>query len=352
MKLMGLILIVIVLLSGAWFYLDPNSSKLMIPLLIAGGLASVVQSLVENKNTIVLPGPGAANTYQLGFVGDILIGMVGAFASLIVGLAVLNANFFQDPPVSASGTSKALSDLVLLIPTWVRIASYGALTGYASRRLLPNLANKIADMVTGAVQSAVKKQTENLVENARSQTELVGMLAGAMHTAPNQAQAAAAFAAAAREAPDPPVTHLAPLVQDYMAINVGDDVQRLQLKCQLANEMLATAMQFGVTADQILPGITPVAADRDGWLVALASLIAVAPHSGDGARLLGVATQATQNFARYRILLALYSLKAQRLLSDTESAQAEPFVQSCIQVDDLPLQRKAQATLDFLKRTG
>jgi hypothetical protein len=92
MKLIGAILITILFLSGAWFYLDPNSSKLLIPLLIAGGLASVVQSLVENKNTIVLPGPGDAHTYQLGFIGDILIGMVGAFASLIVGLAVLTDN--------------------------------------------------------------------------------------------------------------------------------------------------------------------------------------------------------------------------------------------------------------------
>jgi hypothetical protein len=351
MKLIGAILITIVLLSGAWFYLDPNSSKLLIPLLIAGGLASVVQSLVENKNTIVLPGPGDAHTYQLGFVGDILIGMVGAFASLIVGLAVLNDNFFQDPPASDSGTSKALSNLVLFIPTWVRIASYGALTGYASRRLLPNLGNKIADMVSGAVQSAVQNQTQNLVENARSQTELVGMLAGAMRTAPNQAPAVAALAEA-REAPESPVTHLAPLVEQYMGINVGDEDQRVQRKCQIADQMLATAMQFGITADQIVARITPDAADRDGWLVALASLIAIAPHPGDGARLLGVASHATQAFARYRILLALYSLKARRLLSGTESAQAEPFIQSCLQVDDPSLQRKAKAVLDFLKRTG
>jgi hypothetical protein len=351
MKLMGAILITIVLLSGVWFYLDPNSSKLMIPLLIAGGLASVVQSLVENKNTIVLPGPGAANTYQLGFIGDILIGMVGAFASLIVGLAVLNDNFFQDPPAADSGTSKALSNLVLFIPTWIRIASYGALTGYASRRLLPNLGNKIADMVSGAVQSAVQSQTQNLVENARSQTELVGMLAGAMSTTPHHAAPVAAVAEA-REVPESPLTHLAPLVEQYMAINVGDEVQRVQRKCQVADLMLATSMQFGVTADQILARITPDAADRDGWLVVLASLIAVAPHSGDGARLLGVAAHARQNFVRYRILLALYSLKARRLLSGTESAQAEPFIQSCLQVDDPSLQRKAKAVLDFLKRTG
>jgi hypothetical protein len=356
MKLMGAILITIVLLSGAWFYLDPDSSKLMIPLLIAGGLASVVQSLVENKNTIVLPGPGTANTYQLGFVGDILIGMVGAFASLIVGLAVLNDNFFQDPPASVSGTSKALSGLVLLIPTWIRIASYGALTGYASRRLLPSLGNKIADMVTGAVQSEVQNQTQNLVENARSQTELVGMLAGAIRKTPNQAPAVGAFAEArvadSREVTESPVAHLAPLVDQYMAISVGDDYQRVQRKCQLADEMLATALQFGVTADQILSRISPTAADRDGWLVALASLIAVAPRSGDGARLLGIATHATQDFARYRILLALYSLKAQRQLSSTESAQAEPFIRSCLHTDDLSLQRKAKALLDFIKRTG
>ena len=109
--------------------------------------------------------------------------------------------------------------------------------------------------------------------------------------------------------------------------------------------------QFGITADQMVAQITPDAADRDGWLVALASLIAIAPHSGDGAGRLGVTSDATQNLAQYRMLLALYSLKARRLLSGTESAHAQPFIQSCLQVDDPSLQRKAKAVLDFLNLT-
>jgi hypothetical protein len=43
--------------------------------------------------------------------------------------------------------------------------------------------------------------------------------------------------------------------------------------------------------------------------------------------------------------------REQELLSGTESAQAEPFIQSCLQVDDPSLQRKAKAVLDFLNLT-
>jgi hypothetical protein len=80
-------------LGIAWIRYDRDSAKLLIPLLTAGGLASVVQGLIEHKNVLVLPKRVDAGHYDLGFVGDTLIGMVGAFASLIVGLAVLNDRY-------------------------------------------------------------------------------------------------------------------------------------------------------------------------------------------------------------------------------------------------------------------
>ena len=131
-----IVAIILLILIAVWFYLDRTSAQLLIPLLIAGGLASVVQALIENKNTLALPKP-VDGGYDLGFVADLLIGMVGAFASLIIGLAVLNDRFFHDPigpvvttPSGGSGAdaSREFAAVVMSIPTWVRIASFGALT--------------------------------------------------------------------------------------------------------------------------------------------------------------------------------------------------------------------------------
>ena len=88
----------------------------------------------------------------------------------------------------------------------------------------------------------------------------------------------------------------------------------------------------------------------EGWLAAMASVIALTPNSGDGARLLQVAGLARQKFVMYRILLALYSLKARRLLDDTEKQQALAFIQGCLQINDSSLQKKARATLEFLTK--
>src|SRR5262249_41544101 len=147
---------------------------------------------------------------------DLLIGMVGAFASLIIGLAVLSERFFYDTGVAApggagggeasggTGVARAFAGLVTSIPTWIRLASYGAPTGYASRRLLPDLSNKIANMVSGALDKGVRNQ----VENDRTQAELLGILARTVRAqdqnvaeAHNQAVENARAAGAAPPAP-------------------------------------------------------------------------------------------------------------------------------------------------------
>src|SRR5262249_37998033 len=180
------------------------------------------------------------------------------------------------------------------------VASFGTLTGFASRRLLPDLSNKIANMVTGVLQVEVKKQAQNQLESARSQAELLGMLADA--TTPQAPKAAQSGVAepGTREVTMPPMASLAELVQKYMAVR-GNDDQSLLDKRQIAADMLAVALQGGVTAEEILAKITPQAGDRDGWLLALASLIATSPAPGDGSRLLDVAALATHDFVRYRI---------------------------------------------------
>jgi hypothetical protein len=345
MKPMTALVVIALPLCGAWFYADPISSKLLIPLLVSGALAGFAQSLIENKNTIVLPGPGAPGTYNLGFVADILIGMVGAFASLILGLTVLNDRFFIGPLPADAGPSKALADLVLMIPTWVRIASYGALTGYASRRLLPDLSSKVAGMVSGALKTEMKKQRQNQVEIARTQAELSGMMSEALRERVHAQPLTAVIEGA--PAPASPMTQLTALVRKYMALSARADDERLRLKNQVADLMLATALRSGVTVESIAAQVEPEPAERDGWLAALATLIAVAPNPGDGAWLLGAAAHVTDNFVRYRILLALYNLEAHRLLSGPESAQARQFIEACLTIDDPAVRRKARATLEF-----
>jgi hypothetical protein len=340
----GLVLVLVIVLGTA----DPTSSRLLFPLLISGGVAGVAQSLIENKNKITLPGPADAGQYNLGFIADILIGMVGAFASLIVGLAVLNERFFRDPTTVDGGNQKAFTDLVQQIPTWVRVASFGTLTGFASRRLLPDLSNRVANLVSGAIQAEVKKQAQNQLEAARSQAELLGMVAEAARPQP-QATVTAQRGIAAEDAALTPIDRLSLIVERYMAVT-GDNDQSLLIKRQLADEMLALILRLGITAQDILPRINAQADDRDGWLVALASLVAVAPAPGDGSRLLEVASLASQDFAKYRILLAIYSLIVRGRLTAAETTQARPFVLECIKSNNVMVARKAQSVLEFLDK--
>jgi hypothetical protein len=303
--------------------------------------------LIENKNRLTLPGPADTGQYNLGFIADILIGMVGAFASLIVGLAVLNERFFRDP-TTVGGNQEAFTDLAKQIPTWVRVASFGTLTGFASRRLLPDLSNRVATLVSGAIQTEVKKQAQNQLEAARSQAELLGMVAEATRPQP-QAAFTAQRGIAAEDAALTPIARLSSIVERYMAVT-GDDDQSLLTRRQLADEMLALILRLGITAQDLLPHINAQANDRDGWIVALASLVAVAPARGDEARLLEVASLASQDFVKYRIVLAIYSLKVRGRLTDAETAQARPFVLECMKSNNAMLASKARMVLQFLDK--
>jgi hypothetical protein len=46
--------VIALVLIGAWIYADRNSARLLIPLLAAGGLASLVQGLIEKRNVLVM----------------------------------------------------------------------------------------------------------------------------------------------------------------------------------------------------------------------------------------------------------------------------------------------------------
>jgi hypothetical protein len=191
----------------------------------------------------------------------------------------------------------------------------------------------------------MKKQRQNQVEIARTQAELSGMMSEALRERVHAQPLTAVIEGA--PAPASPMTQLTALVRKYMALSARADDERLRLKNQVADLMLATALRSGVTVESIAAQVEPEPAERDGWLAALATLIAVAPNPGDGAWLLGAAAHVTDNFVRYRILLALYNLEAHRLLSGPESAQARQFIEACLTIDDPAVRRKARATLEF-----
>ena len=98
------VVVVLAVLAGVWTYIDRGTSQLLIPLLTAGGIAGVVQSLIENRNVLMLPNRVDDRRFDLGFVSDLLIGMVGAFASLIIGLASsanASSTILGSPPQAA-----------------------------------------------------------------------------------------------------------------------------------------------------------------------------------------------------------------------------------------------------------
>ncbi len=217
---------------------------------------------------------------------------------------------------------------------------------------MPDLSNKIANMVLGALDKGARNQ----VENDRTQAELLGILARTVRAqGQNVAQAhnqAVQAAQAAGGAPAP-VEGLLPLVKEITAINEPDYRQRVARLREIADKMPGAAFVLGVSAADILARIQappPGDPSADGWLAALASVIALTPNPGDGDRLLQVAGLASWKFVKYRILLALYSLKARRYLDDNEAARAVTFIRGCLTVDDPSLQKKARATLDFFAK--
>ena len=76
-------------------------------LVLAGALGGLAQALLTEKGRLRIPTWDAATRQlDLGFVADLVIGMIGALAALVVGLAVLNQQFFATTvatPGSAGG---------------------------------------------------------------------------------------------------------------------------------------------------------------------------------------------------------------------------------------------------------
>jgi hypothetical protein len=305
-------------------------------LILAGGLGGLAQALLAEKGRVKVPTwDASAREVDFGFFADVLIGMIGALASLVVGLAVLNQQFFAEAGSVATGSN---GGSFFDVPTWIRLLSFGALTGFGSRRLLPALSDKVTSAISGEVSKQVESSEKRLMQQNEAAAEVLdaritGVTAGAE-------MKLAAVAA-------PPV---ADLVKEYDAINEADFIKRLALKNQIASRMGALLLHMGDQRANILPRIGP--GKSEAWVLALAVQIVASPKIGDGALLAGVSRDIQKLHVRYRVVSAFYSLKLKRLLSSEETKAAVDLIKSYASGADASLRRNIESTLAYLQSEG
>jgi hypothetical protein len=362
--------------------------QLLVPLLLAGGLGGLVQVLIADKNKLKRPVfDPESSSYDLGVASDILIGSASALASLVVGMAILNKQFFvgpdeataaaktsassaktepaagAQPPAPAPGAAavtpppadpkassrdKEKDDPFPAIPTSLRLISFGILTGFAGRRLLPDLSDKIANQIAGEVKKNVAKEMKTREELVRGQGEIVQLATAALS---DMATGAPAARVSQLEADVHPIQGLASLVQKLMAITQithPDYAARVQAKMAVAAEMLAYVLQSRLDSQTVGTQIRDGATDNDGWVLALAVMIANRPGAGDAERLLDAAPKATHAFVQYRVLIAIQALRSSGALQRSLKTRARRLAQGYLSSGDTPVVRKAQAIVALL----
>lgn len=304
-------------------------------LAIAGALGGLAQALLAENGRVRVPAWDAAkHELDFGFLADMLIGLIGALAALVIGLAVLNQQFFastEPPPGSVGGG-------LFYIPSWIRFMSFGALTGFGSRRLLPALSEKISEAIAGEVAEQVKSSEKRLMQQTETAAEVLqGCIAGVATSAQMKLAASAPPAVASLEA----------LVKDYDQINEADYRKRLALKNEFASRMSAFLSQAGDQRNFLLSKIQPGASEA--WVLALALAIIANPQLGDGALLLKVAHHLGKLHVKYRVVNAFYVLKLKKLLVESESNAAIDLINGYLPGADASLRRSIEATVAYLR---
>lgn len=332
----------------------PAPGQLLVLLMSAGALGGLAQALITGEGQVRYPGPSSdGKGYDFGIAADLLIGAISAAASLVIGLALLNDRFFVSSDTAKSpADSRKDAEPIESIPTPLRVFSLGILVGYAGRKLLPSLSEKITDVVVGQVRKAVAEETKVQRETMSSQAAIgqtrsaaVGLIAS------GQVEPATARDI---DTPHDPIALLAPIVGEYMAITPTTHPAydaRVQAKMNKAARMLAvTLSDESLTPSLVRSRILPNAADRDGWILATVMMVADHPTANDASIVLDVADMAVQKFVRYRILLAITALELATQLDASQQARALRFAKKDADSEDEPLRRKAQAVVALLRQ--
>jgi hypothetical protein len=250
------------------------------------------------------------------------------------------------------------------IPSWARVLAFGAVTGFASRQLLPALSKRISNMVAEQVRdqvAPVERKAENRVQAALAQAEAVRLTAAAA-TPPPPVQAlvdsatpqAIAQAAAAGGAAAPQwVYEIEKLLERYNGIADPDYDARVASRMDTADAMLVVLTRHAVTSAELADQVRTKT--EKAWILPLATLIAARPERGDAPRLFNAyeqrlsdsAVRRESKFILYRVLLAVIALHANRRLSAAERPRAKGIALDCKEIKDSSLRKRADAVLSL-----
>lgn len=318
-------------------------------LVVAGGCGGLVQALIVGGNKLRPPAWDPKDgQWDAGFLADVLIGMLGAVATLVFALALLNDKFF--------GTVQG-QQADVPIPSWARIIAFGVLTGFASRQLLPALSKRLKDMVAEQVREQVaraEREVDNKLEVVQAQSEAVQLSSAASNPSPAMKVAAAAAAAAPAGVAVGWIPQMQHLIGQYDGTLPADKEDRVAARMDLAGAMLAVTTQHALTSAGLfteLPNHT-----EPSWVLPLATLIAAQPGVGDAARLLdaydlrlGTAkVRQDSKFILHRVLLAIIALHTNRRLSAVDRSRAKGVARACREINDSSLRKRAEAVLSLL----
>ncbi len=335
-------------------------------LLLAGGFGGIAQALATGADRLRFPGlvPPDQETdrpaWDAGFLADAFIGMLGAVASLMFALALLSDKFF--------GVTQGQAQTDFPIPPWARMVAFGALTGFASRQLLPALSKRLVNMVTEQVRervNQVEQRANNRLEAIQAQAEIAQLTAIAANPPPAVAAAAAAVAAPAAAAAAAFVAtgaaaapgwvyEIEHLVQQYNAINNPDYEARMAARMETARAMLVILDRAHVASAVLVPEVQNH--PETAWVLVLATLIASRPEANDAVRLFDAydlrladaAVRRESKFILYRVLLAVIALYDSHHLPVAHRGRAQQIAQECLEIPDDRLRKRANAVLQLL----
>ena len=320
-------------------------------LVIAGGFGGIINGIVNDGGQGKIRFPRWVETSEkdaeadLGFLGEMLVGMLGAMVSVLVIALFLGKDPF------------GVADVNISI---FRLVGFGSLAGFAARQFLPNLSKRFTDLVERKVETLAAAAERDLERQAALQGELQKTRTEVTRLTAEVAQKVVepiepGMAAAL---PVPNVDDLAPLVAEFDGITYATHPEyerRVEAMMDVAARMVAALPANTPTIKQLLSDRVQATGDK-GWLVPLATVIATLPRRGDAKRLFDAFDRALatpqdrerSKFILYRVLLAITSLKDARRLPREEAPRARAIAEACRAIDDANLKRRAEAVLTLL----
>jgi hypothetical protein len=219
----------------------------------------------------------------------------------------------------------------------------GFLFGYLFTRLFLSKAMSIADQ---EAQQPLQ-QLQGLEIQLASMESKQGLFAQQLSAAPIGA-GPQAEAAPQPATPEERMGTLVDMANEYMNIGIPDWAERTKAKDASANEMGLYALSQKISSGEIYAYIQAHPPLNEGLVLALATLINLNPEKNDLESLLGVGQNLSRLHVRFRLLLAIVSLKKKGFITDADKQKVIDLVQSYRAKADESLLRQIDSTLAFL----